>query len=86
MYYEEIDKDKDGEEEIDEITTTGDAAGYETPYAFKDTGNSGEHKKKKKRIKEELSQGDLHAVKNIIRSEVAAILRDIWIKRASWVK
>jgi len=69
------------DENIDEMTVTGDIAGYSTPKAFK-------KRKKKKRIKysmnEELTKEDLRDIKNIIRKEVANILRDIWVKRTSW--
>ena len=36
------------EDELDEITVTGDVAGYNTPFAF--TGDDAKGKKKKKRI------------------------------------
>ncbi len=78
------------EEDLDEITATGDVDGYMTPFAF--TGNKG--KKKKKRIStnstgyemlgENLNDKDLNIIKKIIRTEVADILRDIWLKRSSW--
>ena len=35
-------------------------------------------------VNEELTNRDLLTVKKVIRSEVAAILRDIWIKRSIW--
>jgi len=69
------------EDDINEITTTGDIQGYSTPRAFK-------KRKKKKRIKysmnEELDKEDLRDIKMLIRKEVASIIRDIWIKRTSW--
>ena len=38
------------EEDLDEMTTTGDVAGYNTPFAF--TGKSKKGKKKKKKNSE----------------------------------
>ena len=68
------------EEELDEITVTGNVAGYETPYAF------GKKKKKRKKIgvNETLDNKDLDLIKRLIRDVVANILRDIWLKRNSW--
>jgi len=76
--------------DIEEITTTGDVEGYNTPNAFA--------KNKKKRDKdlevalratgfklaEEIDKKDVEKIKELIRREVAAILRDIWIKRSTW--
>ena len=76
--------------DLGEITTTGDVEGYSTPRAFA--------KNKKKRNKdlevalratgyslaEELDSKDEQSIKKMIRKEVAAILRDIWIKRSIW--
>jgi len=45
-------------EELEEITATGDVAGYSTPFAFGDTDEKGSRKKKKearKNIKETYS-------------------------------
>ena len=80
------------EEELDEITTTGDVEGYNTPFAF--TGKSKNSKKKKKRIstnstdfkvvKEALDKKDLEVIKKIIRDVVGDIYRDIWLKRNAW--
>jgi len=75
------------EEDLDEITVTGDVAGYNTPFAF--TGG----KKKKKKYKdntyreklgESLDNKDLDIIKKLIRDVVANILRDIWLKRTTW--
>ena len=78
------------EEELDEITVTGDVAGYNTPFAF--TGKKG--KKKKKRIatnstgfepvNEVLEKKDLEVITKLIRNVVGDILRDIWLKRTAW--
>ena len=78
------------EDELEEITTTGDVDGYNTPFAF----TSGEGKKKNKRIstngtgfkvvKEALEAKDLEIIKKLIRGVIADVYRDIWVKRASW--
>ena len=80
------------EEGLEEITTTGDVAGYSTPFAFSD--NSEEEKKKRlKRIKkstgyelvkEALDDKDLKQINKMIRDVVGDILRDIWLKRNAW--
>ena len=80
------------EESLEEITTTGDVAGYSTPFAFSD--NSEEDKKKKlKRIKkstgytavtEALDSKDLKEITKLIKDVVGDILRDIWLKRNAW--
>ena len=78
------------EESIEEITTTGDVAGYLTPFAF----SSKEDKKKKKKrltkstgysvVKETLNDKDLKQINKLIRDVVGDILRDIWLKRNAW--
>ena len=80
------------EEDLDEMTSTGNIAGYSTPFAF--TGKSKKGKKKKKKVstnstgydivKETLDDKDLTKIQKLIRSVVADILRDIWLKRNSW--
>ena len=80
------------EEGLEEITTTGDVAGYLTPFAFSD--NSEEEKKKRlKRLKkstgytavtEALDDKDLKQINKMIRNVVGDILRDIWLKRNVW--
>ena len=60
----------------EELTTTGDVEGYSTPYAFK--------KKKKKKVDEALEAKDVQEIRKMIRDGVGDILRDIWLKRASW--
>ena len=78
------------EESLEEITTTGDVAGYSTPFAF---SSKEDEKKKKKRfkkstgftfVKEAIDDKDLKVITKLIRGVVADILRDIWLKRASW--
>ena len=49
-----------------------------TPFAFKGK------KKKKKKVDEALEDKDLKVITKLIRGVVADILRDIWLKRASW--
>ena len=76
------------EEGLEEITTTGDVAGYSTPFAF------GKMKKKKKKniekqtgynfVSEALDDKDLKQINKLIRDVVGDILRDIWLKRNAW--
>ena len=78
------------EEELDEITVTGNIDGYMTPFAF--TGNKGKKKNKKistnstgySVIKEALSSDDIKIIKKLIRDVIADVYRDIWIKRTTW--
>jgi len=78
------------EESLEEITTTGDVAGYQTPFAF---SSKEDEKKKKKRLKkstgykfvtEALDDKDLKQINKLIRDVVGDILRDIWLKRSAW--
>ena len=80
------------EEGLEEITTTGDVAGYLTPFAFSDNSEE-ERKKKLKRLKkstgytavtEALDDKDLKQINKLIRDVVGDILRDIWLKRNAW--
>ena len=80
------------DEELDEITTTGDVAGYSTPFAFSDKSKK-DRKKKLKRLKkstgyvpvnEALDKKDVEAIKKVIRDVVGDVFRDIWLKRNSW--
>ena len=76
--------------ELDEVTTTGDVAGYSTPFAFRKKGN----KKKIKKIStnstgydvvnEELTQQDVVQVRKIIKGVLNNMFRDIWLKRNTW--
>ena len=78
------------EEELDEITVTGDIDGYSTPFAF--TGKKSKKKKKKistnstgyEMLGEALDEKDIVVIKKLIRNVVGDILRDIWLKRNSW--
>ena len=69
------------EEELDEITTSGDAGSYMTPMAFDPEGKK---KKKKKKIGEALESKDIEIIKKLIRDVIGDVYRDIWIKRNSW--
>ena len=78
------------EESLEEITTTGDVAGYSTPFAF---SSKEDEKKKKKRltrstgysvVNEALNEKDLKQITKLIRDVVGDVLRDIWLKRNSW--
>ena len=79
------------EESLEEITTTGDVAGYSTPFAF--SKSEKDKKKRLKRIKkstgytavtEALDDKDLKQINKLIRDVVGDILRDIWLKRNAW--
>ena len=79
------------EEELEEVNTTASVGGeYMTPFAFDPEGEKVKKKfgKKKnshrKKIGEALESKDLEIIKNLIRSVIADVLRDIWIKRNSW--
>ena len=76
------------EESLEEMTATGNVAGYSTPRAF------GKMKKKKKKniekqtgykfVTEALDDKDLKQINKLIRDVVGDILRDIWLKRTAW--
>ena len=78
------------EEELDEITVTGNVDGYMTPFAF--TGKKGKKRKKKiytnstgyKPVNEALDKKDIDIIKRVIRTVVGDVFRDIWLKRNSW--
>ena len=84
----------DEDEELEEVTTTGDVDGYNTPFSF--GSNSKKSKKKKKRIatnstgyktvNEEIDDKDIKIIKQLIRDVVADVYRDIWLKRSTWTK
>ncbi len=78
------------EESLEEITTTGDVAGYSTPFAF---SSKEDEKKKKKRltkstgysvVSEDVDEKDFKVITKLIRNVVGDILRDIWLKRNAW--
>jgi len=80
------------EEELEEITTTGDVAGYNTPNAFSSGGQKDKKKKKKNAtnstgytlVKEALEEKDIKMIEKLIRAVIADVYRDIWIKRSTW--
>ena len=78
------------EEELDEMTVTGNVDGYSTPFAFTGGGPNREKKKKRKKnsyrkkIGEALEDKDLEVIRKLIRNVVGDIYRDIWLKRNSW--
>ena len=82
------------DEDIEEVTATGDVDGYATPKAFA-------KKKKKKRsgfggghykadvfdytlVKEALDKKDLEVIRKLIRDVIGDVYRDIWLKRSVW--
>jgi hypothetical protein len=74
------------EEDLDEMTTTNDVGGYNTPMAFDPEGEKRKKKYKKdyKKVNEGIDEKDLVMIKKLVRKVIANVLRDIWIKRASW--
>ena len=76
------------EEDLDEMNTTASVGGaYMTPFAFDPDGKNKKKSKKnshRKKIGEALEAKDLDTIKKLIRSVIADVYRDIWIKRASW--
>ena len=77
-------------EDLDEMTATGNVAGYNTPNAFR--GKKGKKKNKEisinsteyELVKEALDDKDLKQITKLIRNVVGDIYRDIWLKRNSW--
>ena len=78
------------EEDLDEMTVTGNVAGYSTPFAF--SGKKGKKKKKEvstnstgyEMVNEELEKRDIKLIRLIMRDVIADVLYRIWIKRNSW--
>jgi len=76
------------EEGLEEMTATGNVAGYSTPKAF---GKTSKKKKKNlekqtgyKFVSESVDDKDLKVITKLIRNVVGDILRDIWLKRTAW--
>ena len=76
------------EESLEEITATGNVAGYSTPNAF---GKTSKKKKKNlekqtgyKFVSEGIEEKDFKVITKLIRNVVGDILRDIWLKRNAW--
>ena len=82
--------EKSEEDELEEITVTGNIAGYNTPFAF--SGNKGKKKKKKVStnstgysvVKEAIDEKDIKVLRKLIKDVVGDIFRDIWLKRSAW--
>ena len=75
------------EEDLDVITTSGDAGAYMTPMAFDPEGKNKKKSKKnsyRKKIGEGLEGKDIEIIKKLIRDVIGDVYRDIWIKRNSW--
>ena len=80
------------EEDLDEITVTGNVDGYMTPFAFRGKGKKGKKKNKEistnstdyELVKEALDDKDLKQIKKLIRDVIGDVLRDIWLKRTTW--
>ena len=78
------------EDELEEITVTGNVDGYMTPFAF--SGKKGKKRRKKiytnstgyNIVSEVLDKKDLEIIKKLIRDVIGDVLRDIWLKRTSW--
>jgi len=76
------------DEGLEEMTATGNVAGYSTPKAF---GKTSKKKKKNlekqtgyKFVSESVDDKDLKVITKLIRNVVGDILRDIWLKRTAW--
>ena len=76
------------DESLEEMTATGNVAGYSTPKAF---GKTSKKKKKNlekqtgyKFVSESIEEKDLKQITKLIRNVVGDILRDIWLKRNAW--
>ena len=77
---------------LDEMTTTGNVEGYDTPFAF--SGVRKLDKKKNKRIstnstgykvvKEAIEDRDLKLIRLLIRDEVADIFKTLWVRKSAW--
>ena len=86
----------DEEDEIEEITATGNIDGYESPNAFKKSngkqnkkaGHDGGHNKPDvfgfSIVKEELDKKDIETIRKLIKDVIGDVYRDIWLKRNAW--
>ena len=80
------------EEDLEEITSTGNIDGYNTPFAFGGSTKKGKSKNKKistnstgyTMLDESIDEKDIKKIKRLVRNVVADIIRDIWIKRSAW--
>ena len=81
------------EESLEEITTSAAVPGYMTPFAFRGKCKKGKKKNKEistnstdyELVKEALDEKDIKKIRMLIRQVVGNILRDIWLKRNTWV-
>ena len=78
-------------DELEEVTSTGNVDGYNTPFAF--SGGKGSKKKNKQIstnstgysvLDESLDDKDIKVLRKLIKDVVGDILRDIWLKRTAW--
>ena len=80
----------DEDEDLEEVTATGNVDGYSTPHAFSDDDDEEKKKKRMTRstgysvVKESIDANDVKIIKQIIRSVIADVYRDIWLKRNAW--
>ena len=76
------------EEGLEEMTATGNVAGYSTPKAFGKTSKKNKKSLEKqtgyKFVSEAVDKKDLEQITKLIRNVVGDILRDIWLKRTAW--
>ena len=80
-------------QELNEMSVTGDIAGYQTPYAF--SGGRKKDKKKRKRnatnstgykiVREEIQSSDIPQISKLIRLELASLFYDLFRKRRAWM-
>ena len=80
-------------QELNELSVTGDIAGYQTPYAF--SGGRKKDKKKRKRnatnstgykiVREAIESSDIPQISKLIRLELASLFYDLFRKRRAWM-
>ena len=80
------------DEELEEVTATGNVDGYGTPNAFADDSEESKEKERKNStnstgysiVKEAITKDDIVIIKKSIRDVISDVYRDIWLKRNSW--
>ena len=90
QYIRNFIKELKNEEDLEEVTTTANVDGYNTPNAF--SSEEDEKKKKKKLtkgtgysvVKESIDEKDIKLIKQLIRDVISDVYRDIWLKRNAW--
>ena len=80
-------------QELNEMSVTGDIAGYQTPYAF--SGGRKKDKKRRKRnatnstgyeiVREAIESSDIPQISKLIRLELASLFYDLFRKRRAWM-